>query len=138
MFDTFKGFDARDLQIETENQYSNIEQGKFNNTSVERVCRLLPYPDQAIFRQGYFPDTACDLKEKFALVSLDADLYLPMLEGLKFFYPRMAIGGYMILHDYDSSQFRGAGEAVRQYCGDNGIYVVPLCDLHGSAVIVKA
>ncbi len=137
LFDTFEGFDDRDLQIERENQYSLLEKDKFNNTSADRVYRLLPYPGQAIFRKGYFPHTADGLEEKFALVSLDADLYQPMYEGLKFFYPRMNKGGYIILHDYNNSQFRGAGEAVGQFCKENNIFVVPLCDLHGSAVIVK-
>ena len=137
LFDTFEGFDERDIQIEKENQYSKLESGKFNNTSVDRVYNLLPYPSQAIFRKGYFPDTTCGLEENFALVSLDADLYKPMYEGLKFFYPRMNKGGYIILHDYNNSQFRGAGKAVVQFCKENDIFVVPLCDLHGSAIIVK-
>ncbi len=138
LFDTFDGFDERDIQVEKENQYSGFEQGKFGNTSVDTVRSLLPYPHQAVFKTGYFPETAAGLEETFALVSLDADLYQPMYEGLKFFYPRMTTGGYIILHDYTSYQFLGSGEAIRKFCGENHVYLVPLCDLHGSAVIVKA
>ena len=137
LFDTFEGFDERDIQIEKENHYSRLDQGKFDHTSIEMVYRMLPYPDRVIFRKGYFPETACGVEETFAMVSLDADLYQPMYEGLKFFYSRMTRGGYIILHDYNSSQFRGAGEAVKRFCRESGISVVPLCDLHGSAVIVK-
>lgn len=137
LFDTFEGFDERDIEIEKKNQYSKAEQGKFNDTSVDKVYSSLPYPSQVIFRKGYFPHTAFGLEEKFALVSLDADLYQPMYEGLKFFYPSMTKGGYIIVHDYNNSQFSGAGEAIDRFCRENNILVVPLCDLHGSAVIVK-
>lgn len=138
LFDTFEGFDERDIKIENENEYSHVKPGKFSDTSVEMVCSMLPYPEQAIIKKGYFPHTAEGLVEEFALVSLDADLYQPMYEGLKYFYPRMSIGGYIILHDYNNSQFYGAGKAVDRYCRENNIFVVPLCDLHGSAVIVKS
>jgi len=69
LFDTFEGFDERDIKIEKENQYSRLEHGKFNNTSMDMIYNILPYPGQAIFRKGYFPDTVCGLEEKFALVS---------------------------------------------------------------------
>lgn len=135
LFDTFEGFDQRDIEIEK--RYSNSKKGMFNDTSLDEVCSLMPYPNKIIIKKGYFPNTAYGLKEKFALVSLDADLYQPMYEGLKIFFPCMSKGGYIILHDYNNSQFCGAGEAVDQFCKENNIYVVPLCDLHGSAVIVK-
>jgi len=138
LFDTFEGFHKRDIEIERRNLYSNSQVAKFSDTSEEKVRDSLMYPDQAIFRKGYFPDTASGLMEEFALVSLDADLYQPMYEGLKFFYPCMSRGGYIILHDYNNSQFSGAGEAIDRFCRENKIYLVPLCDFHGSAVIVKS
>lgn len=138
LFDTFEGFHQRDIDIERTNRYSNSQEAKFKDTSKEIVRGLLPHPDQAIFRKGYFPDTASGLMEEFALVSLDADLYQPTYEGLKFFYPSMSRGGYIILHDYNNSQFSGAGEAIDRFCRENKIFLTPLCDLHGSAVIVKS
>lgn len=84
-----------------------------------------------------FPETCKGIDDTFALVSLDADLFKPMYEGLKFFYPRMENGGYIILHDYNNKQYKGTKEAVRMYCKEQNINVVPLCDLHGSAVIIK-
>ena len=89
-------------------------------------------------RRGYFPETAEGLEETFALVSLDADLYAPTLAGLRWFYPRMARGGMILLHDYNSSQFDGVRRAVKEYEDEaERLALVPLCDLHGTAVIVK-
>ena len=77
------------------------------------------------------------MERSYALVSLDADLYQPTMAGLAYFYPRLSPGGYMILDDYNSPQFPGAGQAVREFCAREGLAVVPLCDIHGTAVLAK-
>ena len=74
----------------------------------------------------------------FALVSLDPDLYEPTLEGLRYFYPRLAPGGRILIHDYTSTQFEGVKMAVDEYCRARELFVVPLMDLHGTAVLVKS
>ncbi|MFZ7101517.1 MAG: TylF/MycF/NovP-related O-methyltransferase [Peptococcaceae bacterium] len=137
LFDTFTGFDQRDIMIEHAQGFSRAVEGKFSDTSREFVRSRLPYPEKAIFKQGYFPDTARGINEGFALVSIDADLYKPVYEGLKFFYPRLNEGGYLMIHDYDNSYFSGVNAAVRRYCDEMNLYLVPLCDLHGSAVMIK-
>ena len=138
LFDTFAGFDPRDVEKENAQGFSRAKAGDFSDTSPEAVLSRLPFPEQAIIRQGYFPETAEGLsKARFALVSLDADLFVPILEGLKFFYPRLNPGGAILLHDFDSRRFPGAGKAVEAYEKAHGpLPLVPLCDLHGSAVIV--
>lgn len=137
LFDTFDGFDERDIIIEKENKFSYAEIGNFNNTCIDTVKNRLPYPTKSIIKKGYFPDTSHGISEQFALVSLDADLYQPLYEGVNFFYPRMNIGGYIIIHDYNNAQFIGAKMAVRRFCEENNVFVVPICDLHGTAVIIK-
>ena len=74
---------------------------------------------------------------EFAMVSLDPDLYDPTYAGLRYFYPRLSRGGVIIIHDYNSYQFTGVAEAVRRYCREEGLFPVPLCDLHGTAVLRK-
>ncbi len=136
LFDTFEGFDDRDLRTENKYQKSKSKYGKFSDTSLEDVKRVLPYPEQALFYKGYFPDSVFGLEEKFALVSLDADLYLPTYNGLKYFYPRLSNGGYILLHDYNSIQFPNVKKAVQDFSKESDIKIIPLCDLHGSAVIM--
>ena len=44
----------------------------------------------------------------------------------------------ILLHDYNSSQFDGVRRAVKEYEDEaERLALVPLCDLHGTAVIVK-
>lgn len=136
LFDTFEGFDNRDLETENNYEKSKSKFGKFNDTSLENVKKILPYPEQVVFYKGYFPDSVNGFEEKFALVSLDADLYLPTYNGLKYFHPRLSNGGYILLHDYNSTQFPNVKKAVQDFSKETDIKIVPLCDLHGSAVII--
>jgi O-methyltransferase len=137
LFDTFSGFDLRDVAVEGERKFSRAETGNFADTSVEAVRERLPFPDMAVFKAGYFPETAAGIDDTFAVVSLDADLYKPLYDGLRFFYPLMARGGYIIIHDYNNSRFAGAKQAVREFCEENQVFVFPLPDLHGTGIIVR-
>lgn len=141
LFDTFEGFHARDLAIEAERTGVKTQRRSFADTTMELVRDRLPYPEKARFVKGYFPDILEGLnlnKPCFALVSLDPDLYEPTLEGLRYFYPRLAAGGRILIHDYTSCQFEGVKMAVDEYCRAHNLFVVPLMDLHGTAVLVKS
>ena len=139
LFDTFEGFDPRDIEKEEALGCSRARKGEFSDTSETAVLNRLPFPQNAVIRKGYFPGTAQGLEdESYALVSLDADLYAPLLSGLEYFYPRLSPGGMILLHDYNNERFQGARQAVEDYekCR-HPLVLVPLCDLHGSAVIVR-
>lgn len=138
LFDTFTGFDERDLHIaeDAADRYRD-----FSDTSEQIVRSALPHPEQAVFVKGYFPESLAQLPEKddlsFVLVSLDPDLYNPAYSGMEYFYPRLVKGGMILVHDYTSTQFPGVRQAVDRYAGEHGIIPIPLMDLHGTAVIVK-
>lgn len=137
LFDTFTGFDQRDVSIEEAEGFSRARIGNFEDTNMDMVRRRLPYPERAVFKAGYFPETASGIQERFAVVSLDADLYKPIYDGLRFFYPLLSRGGYVIIHDYNNSRFSGVRHAVRKFCEEQNVFVVPLSDLHGTGIISK-
>src|SRR5687768_9779685 len=93
LFDTFTGFDEKDISREIKQGYSAGDQD-FSNTSISIVLNKMLYPKKCIIKKGYFPDTAAGLEEKFCFVSIDTDLYEPVLAGLQYFYPRLTAGGY--------------------------------------------
>jgi O-methyltransferase len=136
LFDTFQGFDETDIKAELKNTYSSGEQD-FSNTSVKHVLSIMPFPDQCIIKQGYFPDTARGLNEQFVFVNIDADLYEPIYNGLQFFYPRLKKGGYIFVHDYNNDAYKGAREAVEKFCRENDLNKLPLPDSCGTAVLMK-
>ena len=140
LFDTFEGFDPRDVGAEAEKGYSRAAEGAFANTSVDAVLSKLAAPENAVVRKGYFPETAAGLDPdlRFCLVSLDADLYTPTLSGLRWFYPRLAPGGVLLVHDYWNARFSGVRAAVEAFEAERGrLLVLPVGDLHGSAMVVR-
>ena len=139
LFDTFAGFPAKDVEIEREEGLSRAKAGDFSETAMETVEKRLPHPEQAVFHKGYFPDTFRGCTEtRFAFVSVDADLYAPTAAALPRFFDRLSPGGVLLVHDVNSTQFSGAGKAVRAFCAERGLLPMPVCDLHGSVVLRKA
>jgi len=136
LFDTFEGFAAKDAGVDREKGLSSGEQD-FSETSARFVLKRMPHPENCIVRKGIFPDTAAGVEAAFVFVSIDADLFRPTYEGLKFFYPRVVSGGYIFAHDYNNIRYKGVAEAVREFCTENDIRYFPLCDTCGSAVIAK-
>jgi hypothetical protein len=137
LFDTFQGFSQNDLADGEEGKHSQAEAGDFQDTSLELVLSRLPHPEKAVVRKGYFPETVEGLEDRFALVSLDVDLYKPTLSGLEYFYPRLAAGGSIFVHDYNSRRFSGVRKAVDEFTDITGAAVVQIPDLAGTVILPK-
>ena len=144
LFDTFDGFDNNDMNVEIDNGFTTQEWfdswNNFKNTYIDLVLEKMKYRDQCIVRKGYFPDTIPEEEMTFALVSLDCDLYEPILAGLRYFYPRLNEGGYIMLHDYNQSDhLKGVKKAVDEYEKEVGhrIIKIPIPDVCGTLVISK-
>ena len=136
LFDTFEGFPAEDVEVEQAQGLSRAKAGDFSETAADMVEQRLPYPERAVFHKGYFPATFDGCEEKiFAFVSVDADLYAPTAAALPRFFDRLPPGGVLLIHDVNSTQFSGAGKAVREFCAERGLLPMPVCDLHGSVVL---
>lgn len=136
LFDTFEGFHDNDKGTEVSNNYSDATQD-FSDTSVEHVLAKMPNKQLCIVRKGFFPETAQGLEDTFCLVSIDTDLYAPIYAGLQYFYPRLAKGGYIMVHDFNNDQYKGARDAVYKFCSEMNIGYVPIGDIGGSVIITK-
>lgn len=138
LFDTFEGFNSRDVEAEKEKTSLVANAGHFGDTSLERARAYVgPVNQNVHFHKGLFPDSIPEGfgARRFALAHLDADLYEPITEGLRFFYPRMSPGGLIVVHDYNA--WLGARQAVDDYFADKPEVPVPMPDKSGSALIVK-
>ncbi|HKP31646.1 MAG TPA: TylF/MycF/NovP-related O-methyltransferase [Chitinophagaceae bacterium] len=136
LFDTFEGFDSRDVKREKKENFSSGEQD-FSDTSVAAVLRLMPHPQKCTPVKGFFPESATGIEDEFAFVSLDADLYEPIYNGLVFFYPKLVKNGYIFIHDFNNDGYKGSRKAVEQFCNEQKINYVPIPDSGGSAIITK-
>ena len=132
LFDSFAGFDSSAGAGEA-------MQAAHENTSIRQVLEVLPYPERAVVKPGFFPESLGGLEEQFCLVSLDVDFYQTTLEGLRYFWPRIAEGGYLLLHDWGSPKLPGVAKALQDFERENGcrIPAIPLCDVGGSLILCK-
>ena len=132
LFDSFESFAP-------EAGASEAFQAAHANTSVSRVLSGMPHPEQVTVKPGYFPGSLQGLETRFALVSLDVDFGETTLEGLRWFWPRLNPGGYLLLHDWGSPALPEVAEALRQYERELGepLRGVPLCDVAGSLILCK-
>jgi O-methyltransferase len=138
LFDTFSGFDARDVQRDHERTGLAVNPKSFSDADINVVMRNIgKINDNIEVFPGFFPASVpASLKDtRFAFVHLDADLYEPILAGLQFFYPRLTRGGILVIHDYNS--WLGARKAVQEFFRDKPEVPIPMPDKSGSAVIVK-
>ena len=53
------------------------------------------------------------------------------------FWDRLSPGGVLMIHDVNSTQFRGPGRAVKAFCRERNLLPVPICVLHGSVLLRK-
>lgn len=150
LYDTFEGFDEKDLKEEkggnyTETGYLNRLSESFRNiggdtnNKIKVVSEKMKHPDMCKFRKGYFPDSAVNEKNlNWVFVSLDMDLYKPIKDGIMYFYPKLVEGGYIMIHDYNSAEFHGVKQALREAQEILGrIYYLPLTDAGGTIVLTK-
>ncbi|MDA3969440.1 TylF/MycF/NovP-related O-methyltransferase [Helicobacter ibis] len=135
LFDTFEGFSPSDIKCEFGS--TDFFNKGFKNTNANAVLESMPYKENCIIKQGYFPGTFDLDDEKFAFVSLDMDLYKPMKDALEIFYPRLSQGGYIMAHDYHNKVFSGTKEAIDEFSKKHNVTIIPIADLFGSVIIAK-
>jgi O-methyltransferase len=133
LFDTFSGFPKQDLEPDT------IEDNGFNDTSLEVVQKNLGDLKNIVFIKGYIPDTFIGLEdERFAFVHLDLDLYNPTINSLKYFYPRLTNGGYLVIHDYNSRIANQACKrAVDEFMREKPERIIEIPDRWGTILFRK-
>jgi O-methyltransferase len=138
LFDTFQGFDPRDVEQETSKTGIKTTAAHFSDTAIDLVLKTIsPQNDNIETVAGYFPESVENLQIEgsFALVHLDADLYEPTKAGLEFFYPKLTSGGILIVHDYNA--WLGARQAVEEYCLAHHLVTIPMPDKSGSCILLN-
>ena len=133
LFDTFAGFDDRDLKGRDANPRT-----RFSDTSLDAVRNFVG-TDGVTYVPGWFPESITDdvRAERFAFVHIDCDLGAPTRAALEFFYPRMSPGGIFLIHDYGTGRWPELAEAVDSFCRTIPERPITLPDACCSAVIRK-
>jgi len=135
LFDTFSGFPAGDLHGEA-GEAATYTTNHFADTDAAAVIRRISGNRNIIIHRGYFPDSAAGFNERVALANIDADLYLPTKAGLGVFYPLLAPGGIILVHDYNY-KWPGVIRAVDEFVATIPETMILLADTEGTAMIVR-
>jgi O-methyltransferase len=118
LFDTFESYPecsiAHDRQFESFSE-QRLNAARYKNTSVEEVRGKMTFPKRVLFHKGFFPDTARDVKDKFALVHMDMTLYKPTLDALRFFWCKMSPNGIILVRDYFAEALPGPRNAITDF-----------------------
>jgi O-methyltransferase len=132
LFDTFSGFDSRDTRDEaskTVKKWLDIYEPLFKLGNERIALARCPYAENVVIRKGYVPDTFVGLeKERFAFVNIDMDLYLPQLNALRFFAPRLTYGGVIQVHDYFDPCLPVVKQAVNKFAEEYEFTRIPSGD----------
>jgi O-methyltransferase len=133
--DTFAGFP----QEHYEEDMGEGKKAAFKDVTLEAAQAVVGRYSGIEWIVGTFPDsvTPAMRAEQFAFVSIDCDIYEPILQGLRFFWPRLLPGGMIFIHDYSSGYWPGATKAVDEFCQQNGVAGCILPDLAGTYVLTR-
>lgn len=141
LFDTFESFDEKEFSEEVKKgRCTDDFKEIFKETSIEEVLNKMPFPEMCIIKKGLFPATTNGMDdERFSFVSIDVDLKKSILEGLRWFYPRMNKNGVIFVHDYHNRFLQGVREAVLEFENeiDERLISIPIADEGGTLIIYK-
>ena len=120
-FDTFTGTPADDAARGGHNAGDWV-------CPIEDVQNYLQQFKNIDLRKGLFTDTIKNLPdEPYSLVHVDADTYQSTRDGIKFFWPRMAPGGWLILDDYKWTACPGVTKAIYELLPVGDLISMPEC-----------
>jgi len=95
MIDSFEGFP------ELSEHDPSASAGMFKDTSYEDLKTTFGHFPSGHLMKGYVPNAFSELSEPtYSVVYYDCDLHDPALASLDYFWPKLVIGGYFLIHDY--------------------------------------
>lgn len=115
--DSFKGLPAPEAELYPADAELELHKHDFLRVSLEDVkTNFSKYgllDEQVSFLSGWFKDTLPKAPiERLAIMRLDGDMYQSTMVALVNLYPKLSVGGYVIIDDYNSV------EACRQAAED--------------------
>lgn len=111
VFDSFKGFPPP-----VEQDMSCFKGGEFAVPSEVLVANFkrngLRVP---VLHEGFFHQTAGEHPKQIAFAHLDSDLYVSIKQSLELVFPRMPVGGVIVIDDYEHPKFPGVKQACLEF-----------------------
>jgi O-methyltransferase len=139
IFDSFEGLSkpSRDdlghySEKDMQGRFSCPQHVVFNNLSQDEKFTRFG------LAKGWIPNILTDSyakKEVFSFVHIDVELYKPTYESLKFFWPRLNLGGVIVVDDCGYLSFPGSNKAMTKFCKEQKLNPIYLTT--GNGVLIK-
>ena len=98
-----------------ENSYDTLSKANVYKTGYDK--------NKLHFIEGKVEDTLPqNTPESLSILRIDVDFYSPTKHALQHLFPRLSVGGALILDDY--GVWRGARQAVDEYIAENNIPIL--------------
>ena len=117
--DSFEGLPPPDAKYQADSGDIHYQLHDFLAVSLEKVQENFRRYDllneNAIFVKGFFRDTMPlidDKVQKISLLRMDGDMYESTIDVLNYMYPKLSVGGYAIIDDW---QLQNCKQAVLDY-----------------------
>ncbi len=125
--DSFSEYDVSHKGEKAEEILTDAEKAEYWSVTLEEVKKnvySIDYPRERLhFIVGKVEDTIPgEVPEKIALLRLDTDFYESTRHELVHLYPRLSVGGVLIVDDY--GHWRGAKKAVDEYFAENDEHIL--------------
>jgi O-methyltransferase len=122
--DSFRGLpepDAEHYPADTGDKHHTVSVLAVPRGEVEQNFAAYGLLDDRVrFVEGWFRETLPAISaERFAIVRLDGDMYESTMQALETLYPRLSLGGFLIVDDYGA--VAGCARAVDDYRARHGI-----------------
>jgi O-methyltransferase len=121
--DSFRGLPPPDetaYPADTGSQLHTAEPLAISRHEVDRNLGLYGLADGRVkYLEGWFKDTLPTVADRaWSVIRLDGDMYESTMDGLVNLYPRLSVGGFLIVDDYS---FEPCKQAVTDYRTANAI-----------------
>jgi len=133
--DSFEGLPKPDGRYQQDKGDRHWKKSDFLGVSLDQVkanfSRYGLLDDRVRFLKGWFKDTLPTAPiERLAIIRLDGDMYASTMDSLQNLYPKLSVGGYVIIDDY--GEILSCRQAVDDFRAANQIEtpVIPI-DLGG-------
>lgn len=137
LIDTFSGLVPTYLSEEEIKKGILSAYSYYNDNSAKIVEKTFARFKNVKIVQGSVPDVLSSLQiNRVAFLSLDMNCTIPEIRAAEYFWPRMCLGGVMILDDYGNLLHCEQRKAFDNFARDRGVQVLALPT--GQGVIFKS
>jgi hypothetical protein len=136
LFDTFSGIPL-EMTGADENPRAQIENDLYYPDCYEQARKNFAPFRHAVLVRGKVPETLASVQiDTVAYLHLDMNIAAPERAAMEHFWPKMTLGGVILLDDYGWTPYRAQKDALDEFAGAQGVEIMMLPT--GQGLLIKS